>query len=104
MPTDDLAVEGRLKGYIESVRGTQLEHEPADLVGKHLVNDLSMDSLDIMNLLFQIEENERAWRSARPTWKPTRCTDFRQAGRAHPREERARSKTGPSRHAHARGS
>ena len=28
------------------------------MIGKHLINDLSMDSLDIMNLLFQIEENE----------------------------------------------
>lgn len=59
MSTDDLAVEGRLKSYIESVRDTQLEGEPSELVDKHLVRDLAMDSLDIMNLLFQIEENEK---------------------------------------------
>jgi len=58
MSAEELSVENRLKTYIETVRSKQLEHEADQLVGKHLVRDLAMDSLDIMNLLFQIEEKE----------------------------------------------
>ena len=59
MSTEDTALESRLKGYIESVRGSELKIEVGDLPKKHLINDLGMDSLDIMNFLFQIEENEK---------------------------------------------
>jgi len=57
--TEDTALESRLKGYIESVRGNELKIDVGDLPKKHLINDLGMDSLDIMNFLFQIEENEK---------------------------------------------
>ena len=55
----ETTIESRLKGYIESVRGSELKVEVSDLAKKHLINDLGMDSLDIMNFLFQIEENEK---------------------------------------------
>ena len=58
MPTDELALETRLKGYIESIRDTELKHGASELADKHLVKDLAMDSLDVMNLLFRIEEKE----------------------------------------------
>jgi acyl carrier protein len=57
--SEDTALESRLKGYIESVRGNELKIDVGDLPKKHLINDLGMDSLDIMNFLFQIEENEK---------------------------------------------
>ena len=56
--TDETSIESRLKGYIESVRNTRLDMELEDLAGKHLINDLAMDSLDIINMLFRIEEGE----------------------------------------------
>lgn len=59
MASEELALEGRLKEYIESIKDTQVPHEPSELGDKHLVKDLAMDSLDIMNLLFRIEEQEK---------------------------------------------
>lgn len=58
MANEDSALEGRLKSYIESVQDRKLDFEIAELSEKHLINDLAMDSLDIMNFLFQIQENE----------------------------------------------
>lgn len=54
----DETIESRLKAYIEAAKNSPLELEPDELHGKHLINDLAMDSLDIINMLFQIEENE----------------------------------------------
>jgi len=59
MANDDVSIEGRLKGYIESVKDKKLDFEVEELSSKHLINDLEMDSLDIINMLFQIEENEQ---------------------------------------------
>ena len=53
------SIESRLKGYIETVKGRELEFGVDDLGDKHLINDLALDSLDIINVLFQIEENEK---------------------------------------------
>ncbi len=53
------SIESRLKGYIETVKGRELEFSADELSGKHLINDLALDSLDIINVLFQIEENEK---------------------------------------------
>lgn len=58
MTSDDTSIEGRLKSYIESVKDTPLDLELDELAGKHLINDLAMDSLDIINMLFRIEETE----------------------------------------------
>ena len=59
MTDDSDSIESRLKGYIETVRGKELELGLEDLSSKHLINDLALDSLDIINVLFQIEENEK---------------------------------------------
>lgn len=59
MSSEDNAIESRLKGYIETVQDRKLDIEVSELTKKHLINDLALDSLDIMNLLFQIEENEK---------------------------------------------
>ena len=59
MSSEENALESRLKSYIESVRDKKLELEVAELSDKHLINDLAMDSLDIMNLLFEIQEKEK---------------------------------------------
>ncbi len=53
------SIESRLKGYIETVKGRELEFSADELSSKHLINDLALDSLDIINVLFQIEENEK---------------------------------------------
>ncbi len=53
------SIESRLKGYIETVKGRELEFSGEELSAKHLINDLALDSLDIINVLFQIEENEK---------------------------------------------
>ena len=52
-------IADRLKGYIEAVQDRKLDFDAAQLTGKHLINDLAMDSLDIMNFLYQVEENEK---------------------------------------------
>ena len=57
--TSENSIESRLKGYIETVKGAPLDIDLAELPSKHLINDLGMDSLDIINMLFQIEENEQ---------------------------------------------
>lgn len=54
----DESIESRLKRYIEEARNGEIGFEADELRGKHLINDLAMDSLDIINMLFQIEENE----------------------------------------------
>lgn len=59
MATDEPALESRLKGYIESIKDNAIPHEDSEMGDKHLVKDLAMDSLDIMNLLFKIEEQEK---------------------------------------------
>ena len=59
MTNEDVSIESRLKDYIESVKDKPLEHGVEELSSKHLINDLGMDSLDIINMLFQIEENEK---------------------------------------------
>ena len=59
MTSDNDSIESRLKGYIETVKGRELGIELDELSGKHLINDLALDSLDIINVLFQIEENEK---------------------------------------------
>lgn len=58
MTSDDTTIEARLKSYIESVKDTELDLDLDELIGKHLINDLAMDSLDIINMLFRIEESE----------------------------------------------
>ena len=58
MSDNDLSIEERLKGHIEFVKRKPLEIDLAQLKTKHLVNDLAMDSLDMMNLLLQIDEEE----------------------------------------------
>ena len=51
MISDQKSIEERLKGYIESAKNIRLDIEVGDLAGKHLIYDLDMDSLDIMNIL-----------------------------------------------------
>ncbi len=58
MTSDTLPLEARLKSYIESVKDTRLDLDLEQLAASHLINDLAMDSLDIINLLFRIEESE----------------------------------------------
>jgi acyl carrier protein len=59
MTSDNDSIESRLKGYIETVKGRALDFDLSQLPSKHLINDLALDSLDIINVLFQIEENEK---------------------------------------------
>ncbi len=54
----DESIESRLKRYIEEAKNAEIGFAADELRGKHLINDLAMDSLDIINMLFQIEENE----------------------------------------------
>ena len=56
MTYDEGTLEGRLKTYIESIR--KLKIEATDLADKHLVHDFAMDSIDIVNLLYKIEQQE----------------------------------------------
>ena len=58
MTSDDAPLEARLKSYIEAVKDTRLDLDLDQLAGSHLINDLAMDSLDIINFLFRIEESE----------------------------------------------
>ncbi len=58
MSNDVDALYARLKHYIETSQKKTLDIDLADLPDKHLISDLEMDSLDMANFLFQVEEKE----------------------------------------------